>query len=151
VLVLPDDDGTITNGDNLFGNVTHCGDRLCHDGFEALKFKCDRPENGGNGDGFCDSKDAMWYQLRWLSGRPSDPKAKLYTMQEISEHLSIDLRDGSYWEVKKPSRFLDEHGNEARYMGAISFGWKKSGTGWTTTSRPLWDVWLLDDPEKEEK
>lgn len=151
VLVLPNADGSVKNGDNLFGNVTHCGDKLCPDGFRALTYKCDNPLFGGNGDGYCDSRDALWYQLRWLSGRPEDPKRKLYTMQDISPHLSFDLRIGSYYEVQSEEQFRDEHGNHARLRGVVNLGWTDYGEhGMVSNSRTIWDVWLLDDISKDE-
>jgi hypothetical protein len=148
MLVLPNDKGGIDNGDNVFGNVTHCGDELCPDGFHALLYKCDNPKFGGNDDGFCDSKDALFGELRWLSGRPENPK--LYTMDEISSHLSFDLRKGSFVFVPKGQQIEDEHGNDARFRGIVSLGWTKSGDGRVSNNRTIWDVWLLDDPIKDE-
>lgn len=149
LLVLPNEQGKVETGDDLFGNVTHCGAALCHDGFEALKYKCDNSQFGGNNDGFCDSQDSLYYRLRWLAGRPDDPNAKMYTMAEISPNLRFDLRKGTYYELKRPNILLDTHGNEARYQGVVRLGTVSSGTGVTTLDRPLWDVWLLDDIHKE--
>jgi hypothetical protein len=145
VLVLPNAEGKVETADDLFGNVTHCGNALCHDGFEALKYKCDTPQFGGNGDGYCDSRDVLFSRLRWLSGRPDDPNARFYTMADINPSLRFDLWKGSYYFVPLPNRIMDAHGNEARYRGVINLGWQKSGTGIVSVDRTIWDVWLLDE------
>ena len=56
--------GIIDNGREMFGNFTPLeGDQIAGNGFQALAF-WDRPESGGNGDGWIDSSDAVWPNLR---------------------------------------------------------------------------------------
>lgn len=59
--------GVIDNGEELFGNFTPLGPNMTAlDGFEALAW-FDRPEAGGNADGWIDPGDAIWPSLRvWI-------------------------------------------------------------------------------------
>jgi len=59
--------GIIDNGQELFGNLTPLGpNETAANGFVALAW-FDRPENGGNGNGWIDPGDAIWPSLRvWI-------------------------------------------------------------------------------------
>lgn len=61
--------GVIDSGRELFGNYTPIeGDQTGANGFEALAH-WDRPEAGGNGDGWIDNQDAVWGELLvWIDG-----------------------------------------------------------------------------------
>ena len=53
----------VDNGSELFGNHTFLpSGQVATDGFNALAYY-DRPENGGNGDGRIDARDAVWADL----------------------------------------------------------------------------------------
>lgn len=139
VLVLPDEDGRIRNSDQLFGNNTSCGDKLCHDGFAALAFKCDTRQNGGNEDGVCDDHDATFQKLRLLLGAPNSPDRKLLAPWDVGI-VSFNVRD--YKELVGNRLLSDTYNNQFRYEGTVDFGVKALDGGETTQIRPIYDVFL---------
>lgn len=70
-LALPDGDGNVTSGHQLFGNYTAHADLDIADypnpnGFNALTWY-DQPKNGGDGNLIIDKRDAIWPYLRlWI-------------------------------------------------------------------------------------
>jgi hypothetical protein len=54
--------GTIDDGTELFGNHTPEGEQVAANGFEALAYY-DLPRHGGNGDGWIDANDGIFSQL----------------------------------------------------------------------------------------
>jgi hypothetical protein len=70
-LALPDQDGNVTSGKQLFGNYTYYADQLIPNypnpnGFNALMYY-DRIDQGGDGNLIIDNKDAVWPKLRlWI-------------------------------------------------------------------------------------
>lgn len=64
--------GRIDDGTELFGNNTRLvGGQRATDGFNALA-EFDRPENGGNGDGWVDTRDGIWTELLFWIDRNHD-------------------------------------------------------------------------------
>ena len=111
--------GKIDNGKELFGNFTvqpPCpdGGRTCLNGYRALA-EFDRPDNGGNGDGIIDSRDAVFSNLcLWIDQNHdgiAQPK-ELHTLPELGVY-SLALHYEEEW-------LKDESGNLFHYKAAVN-------------------------------
>lgn len=114
LLALPGSDGLVHTGKELFGNFTPQPQSAHPNGFIALA-QFDKPENGGNGDGVIDEKDAVFSRLRlWIDDNHdgvSQPR-ELHSLPEFGVY-SLSL---NYSESPK----TDEFGNAFRYKARVN-------------------------------
>jgi len=107
-------DGKISSGAELFGNFT-IQDRSRHpNGFLALA-EFDEPDQGGNGDGVIDERDAVFSKLRLWIDENHDGVSQPNELHKLSE-FGIHSLTLSYFQSRK----TDEFGNQFRYRARIN-------------------------------
>jgi len=130
-LALPNADGLVQNGKQLFGNVTPQPPSNHPNGFAALAVY-DLPANGGNGNGVIDAGDAIFSSLRlWIDANHdgiSQPD-ELHTLPSLGVN-SISLTYN--WSGRR-----DQYGNVFHYRAQVNPGDP------TNTGRMAYDVFFV--------
>jgi len=145
-LALPDKEGKVTTGKQLFGNYTpqpnHKSD--FPNGFLALA-EWDLIQNGGNLDTTIDRKDAVWKRLRlWIDEhcrrQPNIPcvalPSELHRLEEFG-YKNIDLTYGPGLDP-----MLDAWGNTFKFCTRVNIVGERHQK--SADSRMACDVWLAE-------
>ena len=124
--------GSIDSGRELFGNFTPQTPAPKPNGFLALS-EYDKSENGGNGDGAIDQKDAVFSRLQlWqdLNHDGISGQSELHSLPELNVvRLLFNFRE---------ARWRDEYGNWFRYRAKV---YREKGEG--HVRQWAWDVYLV--------
>ncbi len=126
--------GTVDNGSELFGNFTPQQPSETPNGFLALA-EYDKPENGGNGDGIIDARDAVSANLRVWIDMNHDGICQPAELRALDE-AGISAIDLEYHESQRE----DQYGNMFRYRAKV-YGSRHRDFG-----RWAYDIFLLSAP-----
>ncbi|HEX8458954.1 MAG TPA: hypothetical protein VF656_16795 [Pyrinomonadaceae bacterium] len=129
--------GLIDSGRELFGNAT--AQPTPEEGEERHGFRAlavfDRTEQGGNGDGLIDGRDAVYASLRLWQDANHNGVSEAGELHPLAA-LDVAAIELNYRESKR----TDEHGNAFRYRAKV-----RDAKG-ARVGRWAWDVFLVTAP-----
>jgi hypothetical protein len=112
------ENGTIDDLTEMFGNMTPQPDTTLRNGYLALAV-FDDPSQGGDGNGVIDARDAVFGKLRLWIDKNHNGISESGELKRLTDHAIVRIST-----KYKKSKYVDENGNEFRFR---SFVWDSSG------------------------